>query len=220
MARNEDSSLELRHVFVSAKTGGGKSQCMRNVVIPRQGIRGVFWDVDKDHYCTRYTDKIAFMKALNSAAKSKKPFRIGWAGEDDHETFVWFVDKVWKILDGDFDTWIILEEMADLEMGQRPLPGLGKLQKRARKYGGILVSNSQRVQEIPKSLITQSREIYIGQQEAHDAKYLERIIGISARELEALQPLEFFKKKDGVWTKTKIKYKPYGGKSRKRNNFS
>ncbi|WP_250655048.1 hypothetical protein [Alkalimarinus coralli] len=220
MARNEDSSLPLRHVFVTAKTGGGKSQAMRNVVVPRRGVRALFWDVDNDHYCTRFDNKGKFLKAVQAAVKSGKPFRLGWNGEDDQDTFTWFCEVVWRVLDGDFDTYIVLEELADLEMGQKTLPGLGKLQKRARKYGGIVVSNTQRVQEIPKSLITQAHKVYIGLQSAHDAKYIERVLGIPANQVEALKPLEFFTKNGETWEKVKIPYKAYGEKSRKRNQFA
>lgn len=220
MAVNEDSSLPLRHVFVTAKTGGGKSQIMRNDIVPRQGVRAFFWDVDNDHFCTRFDNKGAFLKAVKAAISSGKPFRLGWNGEDSQEVFAWFCEVVWRCLDGDFDTYIVLEELADLEMGQRTLSGLGKLLKRGRKYGGIVVSNTQRIQEVPKGLITQAKTAYIGKQSAHDAKYLERILGINAQSIENLKPLNFYTKPDETWVLTKTKYKPYGEKKRKRNAYS
>lgn len=219
MAKNEDSSLPLRSVFVTAKTGGGKSQIMRNDIIPKSGIRAFFWDVDKDHNCTRFDNKGLFLKATKAAIDSGKPFRIGWSGEDSQEVFVWFCEVVRRCLDGDHDTWIVLEELADLEMGQKTLQGLGFLLKRGRKYGAIVVSNTQRVQEVPKALITQSKTVYIGLQEAHDAKYLERVLGIPAKNIENLQELSFYTKKDKEWQIVKTKYKAYGEKNRKRNTF-
>lgn len=220
MAKNEDSSLPLRHVFVTAKTGGGKSQIMRNDVVPRTGIRAFFWDVDNDHYCTRFSNKGAFLKAVKSAIGSGKPFRIGWNGDDDQETFTWFCEVVWRCLDGDYDTYIVLEELADLEMGQKTLPGLGKLLKRGRKYGGIVVSNTQRIQEVPKGLITQSKQVFIGKQSAHDAKYLERILGIPCSDIENMKELSFWTKPDEHWVLHQTKYKAYGEKKRVRNNFA
>lgn len=220
MAVNEDSSLPLRHVFVTAKTGGGKSQIMRNDIVPRSGIRAFFWDVDNDHYCTRFDNKGKFLKAVKTAISSGKPFRIGWNGEDDQDTFTWFCEVVWRVLDGDNDTYVVLEELADLEMGQRTLSGLGKLMKRGRKYGAVVISNTQRVQEIPKALITQSKDVYIGKQSAHDAKYLERVLGINAANIENLKELSFYTKPENTWLLVKTKYKKYGEKSRKRNTFS
>ena len=220
MARNEDTSLPNRHVFVSAKTGGGKSQAMRNVVVPKSGIRAMFWDPDKDHYCNRFDNKGHYLKALSAAIASGKPFRIGWSGDDDQETFEWFCQAAWKVLDGDFDTWVVMEEMADMNLGQKLPPFFGKLLKRGRKYGGIIVTNSQRVQDVPKALITQSAVTYLGQQENHDAKYLERITGIPARTLENLQPLQFMKKTGGEVVQVKVPYVAYNAKKRTRNAFS
>ena len=220
MAKNEDSSLGVRHVFVTAKTGGGKSQIMRNDIVPKSGVRAFFWDVDCDHLCVRFDEKGKLLRAVKSAITSGKPFRIGWSGDDSQETFNWFCEVVWRCLDGDFDTYIILEELADLEMGQRALPMLGKLLKRGRKYGGIVIGNTQRIQEVPKSLITQAKTVYIGKQSAHDAKYLERILGIPARDIENLKELSFYTKPEETWVLYKTKYQKYGEKSRKRNAYS
>jgi hypothetical protein len=220
MAQNEDSSLPVRHLFVTAKTGGGKSQIMRNHLVPAKGVRAFFWDPDKDHYCERYTSKKEFLNAVHKALTGGGTFRIGWSGEDDQATFTWFCGVVWRCLDGDFDTYVILEELADLEMGQKTLPGLGKLLKRGRKYGAIVIGNTQRVQEVPKGLITQAKQSYIGKQSAHDAKYLSRVLGLDARLIENQENLHFFTKPEDKWIPFKSKYKPYGEKKRKRNLFN
>lgn len=220
MAVNEDTSLPVRHVFVTAKTGGGKSQIMRNDIVPRSGVRAFFWDVDNDHYCVRFDNKGAFLKAVKAAISSGKTFRIGWNGKDDQSTFTWFCEVVWRCLDGRYDTYIVLEELADLEMGQRTLEGLGTLLKRGRKYGGIVVSNTQRVQEVPKALITQAAQAYIGRQSAHDAKYLERVLGIPAASIERLPELSFYTKVNEEWKMIKTKYKPYGVSNAARNKYS
>lgn len=194
MAINENSDLENRHCFVGAKTGGGKSQLMRNELIPASGIRAVFWDVDKDHKCKRYYKKGPFMRALAAADRDGKPYRVGWSGDDSPETFMWFCECVWRLLDGSHETYVILEEMADQGMGQKLPPWLRKLIVRGRKYGAILFITTQRCQEIPKALITQPGYRYIGLHEDHDARYMYRATGIKAEELEALPPLTFFKK--------------------------
>jgi len=199
MAINENSELENLHCFVGAKTGGGKSQYMRNELVPAQGIRAIFWDVDKDHKCTRFTQKGPFVRALAAADKSGKPYRIGWSGDDDEKTFQWFCEVAWRLLNGNHKTHIILEEMADQGMGQKLPPFLRKLIVRGRKYGAVVYVTTQRCQEVPKALITQPGYRYIGLHEDHDARYMYRATGIKADDLEALRPLHFYEKgPDGV----------------------
>ena len=209
MARNPKHNRENKHCFVAAKTGGGKSQAMRNLIIPRQGIRALFWDVDDDHYCTRYKDKGAFLRALKAADKTGKPFRIGWNGDDTLDTFVWFCEVAWAILDGNRETWVVCEEMADLDLGQK-MPGFfRKIMVRGRKYGAVVVTTTQRCQEVPKALITQPARRFIGLHEDQDARYLERAVGIKADAIEALKPLQFKLKANGEIVDYVVKYREF-----------
>ena len=209
MARNPNPALTNNHVFIAAKTGGGKSQLTRNNVIPKQGIRALFWDVDHDHKCTRFTDRGAFMKAVNKADKDGKPFRIGWSGADDQDTFIWFCSVAWAILDGSRETWVVAEEMADLEMGQKTPPYLKKLLVRGRKYGARVVTTTQRCQEVPKLLITQPRIRFIGRHDDNDAAYLERQLGIPRDEIETLKPLQFWRKDENGRELFTTKYRAF-----------
>ncbi|NIB44721.1 hypothetical protein HBA55_34395 [Pseudomaricurvus alkylphenolicus] len=219
MARNEDTSIENRHVFVAAKTGGGKSQLMRNHIVPAKGVRAVFWDPDKDHRCNHYSNRRQFLTALAKADKARKPFRVGWCGDSDKATFAWWCDAVWRILDGEFDTWIVTEELADLDMLNRVIPAYNTLSKRSRKYGGILVGNTQRIQEVPKTFVTQAAEVWIGLHEHQDANYIEKMTGLKREEVEQLKPLSFFKKENGQWVRSGTVYRKFGNSSGKRNQF-
>ncbi|MFL1484903.1 hypothetical protein [Marinobacter sp. LN3S78] len=209
MARNPSPERQNEHVFIAAKTGGGKSQLTRNNVVPGRGIRALIWDVDMDHKCQRFTDRGAFMRAVNKADKSGKPFKIGWSGDDSQETFIWFCEVAWAILDGHRETWVICEEMADLELGQRMPQFFGKLMKRGRKYGAKLVMTTQRCQEVPKAMITQPRTRFIGLHEDQDARYLERAVGISKEEIETLKPLQFWRKDDQGRALFETKYRAF-----------
>ncbi len=207
MAINEDTSLSNRHTCVTAATGGGKSQCMYDI-IPANGVRAVFWDVDKDHDCLRFTDKRRFLKALNSANKSGKPFRVGWSGDDDQETFLWWCSAVWAVLDGRKDTYVVVEEAADLELGAGKAPlQFGRIIRRGRKYGAILVTCTQRCQEIPKQLLTQSAIVFVGLQAQHDAKYLAKMFPIDPETLPRTEPLQFYRIEKGGGSKVKVTYK-------------
>lgn len=209
MARNPDTKRENRHCWIGAKTGGGKSQILRNELLPARGVRALFWDIDTDHKCTRFTDRGQFLKALKAADKSGKPYRIGWSGEDDSETFEWFCRSVWAVLDGQHETYVVCEEMADQGMGQRLPQYLRKIMVRGRKYGAILITTTQRCQEVPKALITQAANRYIGLHEDQDAHYLQKAVGIKSPDIEALKPLTFWHKgPDGV-QKVATKYREF-----------
>lgn len=209
MARNPQPERANRHCFVAAKTGGGKSQLMRNDLIPKTGIRALFWDVDTDHKCTRYTEKGAFIQALKSADQSGKAFRIGWSGADDPGTFEWFCRAAWAVLDGSRETWVVCEEMADLGMGQKMPDFFRKLMVRGRKYGAVVITTTQRCQEVPKALITQPANRYIGLHEDQDARYLQRAVGINADAIESLKPLHFFHKGPDGTARISTKYRPF-----------
>lgn len=200
MARNPDHSKGNRHVAIVAASGGGKSQLSRNDIVPKRGARVVFWDIDQDHKANRYSNRGEFLKALKSADASGKPFRIAWVGDDDEKTFAWFCEVCWALLDGRHDTWIVLEEMADQNMGQTMPPWLKKLNVRGRKYGGILVITTQRCQEVPKALITQPKRRYYGQHFEQDAAYMHRLTRIPMDDFESLEPLTFFHRGEGKGT--------------------
>ena len=202
MATNENKSLSNRHCFVSAKTGGGKSQLLAR--IPKGAKRLVVWDPDKDHKVRHVTDKRVFLKALQAVMRSGG--RIGWAGADDKDTFEWFMQCIWAALDGGTDLYVLVEEAADLDLGQKMPTWTGKVWRRGRKYGAILLVGTQRIQEVPKAFITQAANIYIGQHSANDQHYVKRHTGIDPRMVNSLNPLQFYKISGGEAERITIKY--------------
>ena len=210
MAVNQNTKWDNEHVFIAATSGGGKSQFLRNEVLPRKnGQRALLWDVDADHQCVRYDNRREFAKAVKQAVKAGKGFRIGWSGADDKATFMWFCEVAWAILDGRYQTNILVEEVADLELGQSCPDFLRKLQVRGRKYGARVITSTQRCQEVPKLLLTQSGTRYIGIHDEYDAKYLARNLGISADDIEALDPLTFLCKSGRETTTVSTKYRDF-----------
>jgi len=210
MAKNANHGLKNRHVSIVAASGGGKSQLGRNDVVPKTGARCIFWDVDEDHKANRYSNRGEFLRALKSASGTGKPFKIAWVGDDDEKTFAWFCEVVWAVLDGRRDTWVVLEEMADQNMGQTMPPWLKKLIVRGRKYGAIVVTTTQRCQEVPKALITQPKRRFYGQHFEQDAAYMQRLTRIKAEEFESLPALSFFERGEGSETRIfRTKYVEY-----------
>lgn len=209
MAKNPQTERPNKHCWIGAKSGGGKSQLLRNELLPGRGVRALFWDIDTDHRCTRYTNKGAFLAALKKASASGKGYRIGWSGDDDPETFEWFCRAAWAVLDGQHETYIVCEEMADQGMGQKMPAFLRKLMVRGRKYGAVMITTTQRCQEVPKALITQAANRYVGLHEDQDARYLERAVGIKAAEIEALEPLTFWHKGPEGTQQIRTKYRKF-----------
>ena len=157
--------------------------------------------------------------ALAEADKAKRPFRIGWAGDGDQKTFLWFCDAVWRVLDGRFDTYVVMEELADLHLPQRVPTEYGRLLKRGRKYGAILIGNTQRIQEVPKTPVTGAAVLWVGLHEHQDAKYIQDMTGIDRDKIENLKPLSFYRKEDGEWTACSTKWRKFGNASGRRNQF-
>lgn len=198
MAINENPSLPNRHIFVAAMTGGGKSNLLRQEIngLLRAGVskRVVFWDPDRDHKCKHYKDKKAFLLAMKALMSGSKGGAIGWCGDDSGETFEWFMSVLWAALDGKKPIIVGIEEAADLCLPQQVKGYAGKMQRRSRKYGGILASGTQRIQEVPKSFITSSKTVFVGMQQANDLRYVKNNLGLNTDDVEALEELQFFRK--------------------------
>jgi hypothetical protein len=189
-----------------AMSGFGKSQALKNV-LPRRGVRAVFWDPDNDHPGQHYADKKAFVAALIAACKSGQGFRIAWDGVVDVATFEWWCEVVWNILDGNKITYIGIEELADVsETAGKASFWWGQLNRKCRKYGGILMWTSQRSQEVSKTAYSQAAVKYIGYpNDGANVKALADMVQVNESDLKALKPLEFYRRE---WVNTeKIQFK-------------
>jgi hypothetical protein len=202
LAKNPNTALPNRHKFITAITGGGKTQAIKNLV--KSSKRAVFWDPDNDHKCHHHKDKQAFLVALKTIMV--KGGRIGWNGDDDDATFEWFMMAVWAALDGSKLLDVIVEEAADVGLKQSMPKWTGKVWRRGRKYGAVLIVGTQRVQEVPKAFITQAAETYIGIQRANDQHYIKRQTGLEPAKMGALDPLNFYKEVKDSFEKVTFKY--------------
>lgn len=195
MAINENTEWPNRNALYLAASGGGKSQCIKqSSEIPKSGVRVIGWDPDRDHDLRHYTDRRAFVRALKSAIKSGRGFRLGWSGDSSPETFQWWCRVVWAALDGNVNTYLLIEELADVESSPgKASPPFGQLLRRCRKYGGILHAVSQRGTEIPKTCYTQCEIKYVGIQRGPDVKRMAKECGVFESDIKALKPLEFIR---------------------------
>ena len=195
MAINPNTSHSNRNTCFIAMSGFGKSQALKNV-LPRRGVRVVLWDPDNDHKANHYSDKRAFVAALIAACKSGRGFRIGWDGAVDVATFEWWCQVVWSILDGDKLTYIVVEELADVsESAGKASFYWGQLNRKCRKYGGILNWTTQRSQEVSKTAYSQCAIKFIGYpNDGANLKALAGMVQVSEDDLKGLQKLEFYRR--------------------------
>lgn len=219
MAIREKPSLPNRHTGYIAKSGGGKSQALKqNSAIPKKGVRLIALDPNRDHkkHTTQFNsaETAKFKKAVTRGMKSGKGFRLALCADPgDVELFNdFFCPLVWKCLDGEVPLYILTEELAAFQ----PSPGVAAknfqtLCNQSRKYGGILHWTTQKPTEISKTVISQTENFYIGNPgkfstEAME-KYLAKAAECSPADLKALKPLEFYKCDSLNSEKIALKYK-------------
>jgi len=211
MAINPNTTLSNKNTLYLACSGGGKSQALKqNREIPANGARVVMWDIDHDHRGQHFDTLEQFRRALITALKSGRGFRVAYSGEDTVEAFEAWCRMVWAILDGNKITYVIIEELADVSPSvSKATPEFGRLLRKGRKFGARLHVTSQRSAEIPKTAYTQCPVKWVGQQEAGDVRNMAKIAGVSVSDIEALQPLSYYVKQPGpdAGVLKKLRYK-------------
>ncbi len=198
MAFNENPERENKHTIYTATSGGGKSQVLgQNPEIP-QNARRIYWDPHNDFKCDHYQTIASFSRALKKVCH-KKQFKIGFNGKATQANFDRFCALVMLILNGDLETYIIIDEVAEVTGGPgKARGGLGELLRGSRKYGGILHLTATRPAEIPKTLFTQCKRKYIGQMDSvSDAKAMADYLMIDYRAVLDLEPMQFYRKYPG-----------------------
>lgn len=209
MAINPNTTHKNRNTCYIAMSGFGKSQALKQN-IPQRGARVILWDPDNDHKANHFSDKKAFISALIAACKSGRGFRIAWDGVVDVATFEWWCSVVWEVLDGNKETIIVVEELADVsETSGKASFYWGQLNRKVRKYGGVLHWTSQRSQEVSKTAYSQAAIKFIGYpNDGANLKMLSDMVQVSESELKQLKPLEFFVREHIETTKKQFNYLP------------
>lgn len=209
MAINPNTSHSNRNTCYIAMSGFGKSQALKQV-IPSRGARIILWDPDNDHKAHHYADRKEFIAAVIAACKSGRGFRIGWDGLVDVDTFEWWCSVVWSVLDGNKELIAVIEELADVsESAAKASFWWGQLNRKIRKYGGILHWTTQRSQEVSKTAYSQCTIKYIGYpNDGANLKALASMVGVSEEDLKALQPLHFYRREHIKTEKVIFQYVP------------
>lgn len=203
MAKNENTSLKNNHTLYLAKSGYGKSQTLiRTSGLFKPGRRTLIWDPNKDHDAHRFESLAGFARAVASAEKSGRGYRLAYCGEPSPDAFEIFANVVWCCLDGNKITDIVIEEYSDCCRG----PGLLSQQKdyyhrklwtQARKYGGIIHATSQRPQLISKDALGNAGIFYASCMDIAAAKRIAAEMDIRVDLLRDCQVGEFFYRNNG-----------------------
>ena len=181
----------------------------QNPAIPKAGARVLLWDIDHDHRAVHIGERGAYVRALLGALRSGKGFRLAWDGACSVEAFEWWCGVVWAALDGNYSTYIMVEELADVSPSSgKATPVFGELNRKCRKYGGELHWTTQRSQEVSKTAYDQAVVKYIGfPNDGARADHLARIAGVPEADLFKLNPLEFYRRAGGTTEKIALRYK-------------
>lgn len=210
MAVNPSTARSNLNTCYVACSGFGKSQALgNNPAIPKSKARVVLWDIDHDHKAQHFEQKTAYIRALRAALRSGKGFRLAWAGRCDQDTFEWWCRVVWSALDGNRETFIIVEELADVSPNSgKASRWWGQVNRRCRKYGGILHWTTQRSQEVSKTAFDQAAVKYIGYpNDGARVGHLAALAGVSADDLMKLEPLQFYRREGREVKQVQFKYR-------------
>ena len=215
MAINQKPELPNLHTGYIAMSGYGKSQALKqNPDVPRRGVRVLLWDPDEDHQAHRFKVWNQLVRAVLAGIKSGQGFRIAWSGDVSLEIFNAWCRLVWQCLDGNVPTWVIIEELADVQPSAgKATQEFGELCRKGRKYGARLHWTSQRSQEVSKTVFDQTQIYYIGYPNDTAARpYVERLARIAgcpsgAEDLYALEPLQFWYRRDRESSLVTLQYK-------------
>lgn len=194
--KNPNPDLQARHTIYVAKSGGGKSQALKqNPDIPKTGARIVGWDHAGDHPGLHFYTRKGFREALLAAIRRGGGFRLFYGGKKSVEEFEWFCEVVWATLDGNVLTFCIVEELSRVSpSAAKASPNAAELLNEGRKFGLVFHGTSQKPQEVAKTFFDQCDIKYVGMQRSRrmQARMADEI-DLEAADIAALRELQFYR---------------------------
>ncbi|GMU45914.1 MAG: hypothetical protein AMXMBFR26_06960 [Porticoccaceae bacterium] len=213
MAIFPDVSLPNRHVLVLSRSGGGKSQVLRQGLdMPGPGARVLLWDTAGEHGARQFHGRAEYARAVAGAVSGGPgAFRLAFVGGTGPEDFEWWCRLVWSSLDGRGITWAVAEELSAVcTTAAKAGPEAARLLNQGRKFGLVFVGTSQKPQEIAKTYYDQTAVKWIGPQIGANVQRLAREIGVDAADVAGLRELEFFRFDGAKAEKRRVRYKAPG----------
>ena len=199
---NPDESLENRHAFICAHTGGGKTQVMKqNPYLMSKKNRQILWDTHGTFKAQKQFCKVADLIKWLLENYDKTAFRVAYVGKSSAFAFEKLCQAVEAITDGNKQTVLGVDELASISSAiGKDRSKFGDLLREQRKFNLIIIASATSPAEIPKTLIKACGYKCIGQQGyTSDAKNLAEFLQIDWRELldTSLKPLEFYIREPG-----------------------
>lgn len=207
---NSNPSHDAEHVIYVAGTGGGKTSAVKYLGLVPKTSQAVFFDPYRNYagakfqgqMCHGTSSKAAFVKALLTARKRGKSFKLAYIPQDgatSHE-LEFFSAVVWSMGNGRASKlYVVIEELASCVETTGKLKGkAGELLRGGRQYGLVTHSIFQRGQEVPKTVTEQSSTWWIGAVNSmSDAKWLADKKGLNIDDIAALTSAKVNKQKIG-----------------------
>jgi len=208
---NPNTQHKNEHCLYLGGSGAGKSQAIiSNPEIPKKG-RILLWDASGDHAGIHTEDKREYLKLLKAGLK-RNHFRLAFAGSTIEE-YEWWCSVVWAVLDGNYKTHAIAEELSQVcKSAAKASPNSAVLLNQGRKFGLVFHGASQKPQEIAKTYFDQCERKYIGVFRGRNAALMADYLAsdITAQDIASLKELQFYYDDGRATSKPvlkKLKYK-------------
>lgn len=196
--RNSNQKLDPAHVVYIGTTGSGKTTAVKKMGLVPKGSQAAFFDPYENYSGKRFQRQqvrgfrefAPFARALVAGRASGKPFKIALIKEATPENVEMFARIIWSLGDGHKAPFhVVIEELASASETTGKLRGkAGELWRGGRQYGIVMHSCFQRPQEVPKTVISQSSNWWVGPLDAEsDATYISKARGVSFNELVSLK---------------------------------
>ncbi len=193
MAVNENPKRPNKNTFLCGMSGTGKSNVGRTLVKRWKIPRVIAWDPDNDHLVKhRVYSMPDFIEYLKLNGK-KAAFSVAFSGKASPETFERFCGAVFAVLDGNKETVVIGEELADVTNPGKAKPRLGELLRRGRKFGMVFLGVSQKPQEVSSTVYDQCKYFYVGRLRRLGAKRMYDEVDLPEAGTRSLPDLTFYK---------------------------
>ncbi|WP_287226101.1 MULTISPECIES: hypothetical protein [Vibrio] len=197
---NKNNRLAPEHVCYMGTTGSCKTTAIRQLKLIPKAAQVVLFDPYRDHAgqmlhgmkVKPFTTFAEFYQYVWFARKGREPFRCALVGQErTRENLELFAQMVWSMGDGKHPRRLhcVIEELAKFTTNIGKLDGAaGELWTGGRGFGLVMHATFQRSQEIPKTVLDESKHIYIGAvSSTRNAKYIAEYFDVPYEDILALK---------------------------------
>lgn len=189
MPINPNENHKNRHTLAIGISGSGKTYFLQNHPwLKKSGVRLIIWDPYETHKVSYAKTFKQFGRNLAGAISSGRGFKIGLSVNPTLANFEQFCRMVWTAADGNKETFVIVEELADVAKSGKASPFWGQMVRIGRKFGLVLMPVTQRPQEVDKTIFTQISRVWVGLVSPYDHDYVEKSTGLGRGSLKTIKP--------------------------------